>query len=218
MKRFLGSSVWIALIPLVAGCSPGGDAAKPAPETVRPPVAVETAVAAPGTIVTGVDVTGSLAPKFEVDVKSEVTGLIREVYVTEGVRVEKGAPLAKIDPGSRRPSPRGPRPPWSRRRARFSSPGWQKKPCGASSKDEASQGCSLATHRPLTMPEPWRRQPTPGRMRPMPRSAPPRRTQQVKTRCRKPDRLPHGGMVSERARMWAIWSARRSKPGCSFTS
>jgi len=98
MKRFLGSSVWIALIPLVAGCSPGGDAAKPAPETARPPVAVETAVAAPGTIVTGVDVTGSLAPKFEVDVKSEVTGLIREVYVTEWVRVEKGAPLAKIDP------------------------------------------------------------------------------------------------------------------------
>jgi RND family efflux transporter MFP subunit len=42
-------------------------------------------------------VTGTLAPKFEVDVKSEVTGLVSEVFVTEWVRVKKGDPLARID-------------------------------------------------------------------------------------------------------------------------
>jgi RND family efflux transporter MFP subunit len=45
----------------------------------------------------GIEATGILAPKFEVDVKSEVVGLVREVFVTEWVPVEKGARLARID-------------------------------------------------------------------------------------------------------------------------
>lgn len=90
--------VILVLFLLVAACSKGGDAAKKeAPEATRPPVAVETAVAATGELTTGIDVTGSLAPKFEVDVKSEVTGLVREVYIAEWVHVEKGQSLAKID-------------------------------------------------------------------------------------------------------------------------
>lgn len=98
MNRLLCLVVIPALL-LTGGCSPGGEAAKPAATgALRPPVAVETALAAPGTFTAGIDVTGSLAPKFEVDVKSEVTGLIRDVYVAEWVRVEKGTPLAKIDP------------------------------------------------------------------------------------------------------------------------
>jgi membrane fusion protein, multidrug efflux system len=96
MKRFY------ALIPAVvlftAACSGGGEAAKQAaPEAVRPPVAVETAAAAAVSLTEGIDVTGTLAPKFEVDVKSEVTGLVSEVFVTEWVRVKKGEPLARID-------------------------------------------------------------------------------------------------------------------------
>ena len=58
---------------------------------------METAVAAVGVLTEGIDVTGTLAPKFEVDVKSEVAGLVSEVYVTEWVRVKKGEPLARID-------------------------------------------------------------------------------------------------------------------------
>ncbi len=88
----------IPAVLLIAACSRGGDAAKqPAPEAARPPVAVETSLAAAGVLMEGIDVTGTLAPKFEVDVKSEVNGLVREVHVTEWVRVKKGEPLARID-------------------------------------------------------------------------------------------------------------------------
>ena len=100
MKRFL----FFAYIPaavlliLIAACSGGGEAAKQAtPEAARPPVAVEASVAAAGVLAEGIDVTGTLAPKFEVDVKSEVVGLVSEVFVTEWVRVKKGEPLARID-------------------------------------------------------------------------------------------------------------------------
>ena len=37
-----------------------------------------------------VDVTGTLAPKFAIDVKSEVTGTVTAVHVTEWVAVKKG--------------------------------------------------------------------------------------------------------------------------------
>jgi len=98
MKRILLSTFIPAVVLLIAACSGGGEAAKQAaPEAVRPPVAVETAVAAAGTLTEGIDVTGTLAPKFEVDVKSELTGLVSEVYVREWIRVKKGDPLARID-------------------------------------------------------------------------------------------------------------------------
>jgi membrane fusion protein (multidrug efflux system) len=98
MKRILFFVfVWVIAV-LTAACSGGGDTAKQAtPEAARPPVAVETSVAVVGALTEGIDVTGSLAPKFEVDVKSEVAGLVSEVYVTEWVRVKKGEPLARID-------------------------------------------------------------------------------------------------------------------------
>jgi membrane fusion protein, multidrug efflux system len=98
MKRILFHAFIFAAVFLSAACSKGGDAAKQAiPETVRPPVAVEAAVTAAGSLTEGIDVTGTLAPKFEVDVKSQVAGLVSEVYVTEWVRVKKGEPLARID-------------------------------------------------------------------------------------------------------------------------
>jgi membrane fusion protein, multidrug efflux system len=98
MKRILFFAYVVAVVFLVAACSKGGDAAKQAtPEAARPPVAVETAAATAGVLTEGTDVTGTLAPKFEVDVKSEVAGLVSEVYVTEWVRVKKGEPLAKVD-------------------------------------------------------------------------------------------------------------------------
>ena len=98
MKRNLFFACIPAMVFLMAACSRGGDAAKQAtPEAARPPVAVETATATTGVLTEGIDVTGTLAPKFEVDVKSEVAGLVSEVYVTEWVRVKKGEPLAKVD-------------------------------------------------------------------------------------------------------------------------
>ena len=98
MKRILFFACIPAVVFLMAACSKGGDAAKQAtPEADRPPVAVEAAMATAGALTEGIDVTGTLAPKFEVDVKSEVAGLVSEVYVAEWVRVKKGEPLARID-------------------------------------------------------------------------------------------------------------------------
>jgi RND family efflux transporter MFP subunit len=45
----------------------------------------------------GVEVTGNLEPKFSTDIKSQIPGLVKEVYVTQWVRVRKGQPLARID-------------------------------------------------------------------------------------------------------------------------
>ncbi|HXC92833.1 MAG TPA: biotin/lipoyl-binding protein, partial [Geobacteraceae bacterium] len=74
----------------------GGKEEKAA-QTVKPPVAVETAFAVPQKLAEGVDVTGSLDPKFWADVKTQIPGLVKQVYVTEWVRVAKGTPLARID-------------------------------------------------------------------------------------------------------------------------
>jgi membrane fusion protein, multidrug efflux system len=63
----------------------------------RPPVAVSVTPAQIVTVTDAVDVVGSLAPKFFADVKSEVSGTVTEVFVTDWVAVRKGAPLARLD-------------------------------------------------------------------------------------------------------------------------
>ena len=86
--------LWIGF----SGCT-GGEGGKNPDEKAagRPPVAVEVAKAEVMEFTDGIDVVGSLSPKFLADVKSEYVGIITEVYVTEWVRVKKGTPLAKID-------------------------------------------------------------------------------------------------------------------------
>jgi RND family efflux transporter MFP subunit len=63
----------------------------------RPAVAVEVMRPIVADHAEGIDVTGSLSPKFEGDVKSEYQGIVTEVYVAEWVRVKKGTSLARID-------------------------------------------------------------------------------------------------------------------------
>lgn len=63
----------------------------------RPPVAVNVQPVIAADLTQAVDVTGSLAPKFSADVKSEVSGIVQAVYVTQWVPVRKGTPLAKLD-------------------------------------------------------------------------------------------------------------------------
>lgn len=91
MKR-LSVPILLLALPLLAACSPS---AKPAAE--KPPVAVETAVAAVSSLTESVAVTGSLEPKFWADVRTQIPGLVKQVYVSEWVRVSRGMPLAKID-------------------------------------------------------------------------------------------------------------------------
>jgi RND family efflux transporter MFP subunit len=68
-----------------------------APVSNRPPVAVDTVDVQAVDMVDAINVVGSLAPKFAADVKSEVSGTVTAVFVTEWVPVRKGQPLARLD-------------------------------------------------------------------------------------------------------------------------
>ena len=96
-RRLLGGILTLWII-LCAGCSGQGSSSpqneKPA---TRAPVAIEVTKARTISVTEGVDVVGSLQPKFTADVRSEYVGTVTEVYVTEWVRIKKGTPLAKID-------------------------------------------------------------------------------------------------------------------------
>jgi RND family efflux transporter MFP subunit len=86
-----------ALLALAAatGCRGKGDAPEKLSE--RPPAAVETVTIAPREVVDGIDVIGTLAPKVQADIKSEISGKVAEVLVLEWAHVRKGNPLARID-------------------------------------------------------------------------------------------------------------------------
>ncbi|MBP7864358.1 MAG: efflux RND transporter periplasmic adaptor subunit [Acidobacteria bacterium] len=99
----------LALLLLAAACLTGclakSDAsqgatpaatAKSAP-AAKPSVPVDVAPVAVGPLTAGVEVTGTLVPKFKAEVKSEYAGIVTHVYVTEWVRVSRGQALAKLD-------------------------------------------------------------------------------------------------------------------------
>lgn len=92
------SLLMLALLLGAAGCTQqsAGEGAASASEG-RPPVAVEVAAASPAEMVESIEVVGTLTPKFQVDVKTEYSGIVTHVYVTEWVRVGRGTPLAKLD-------------------------------------------------------------------------------------------------------------------------
>jgi RND family efflux transporter MFP subunit len=82
----------------ISGCPGKGDSKSTEDKTTgKPPVAVEVTQGIITDLTEGIEVIGSLSPKFSTDVKSEYAGIATEVYVTEWVRVKKGDPLARID-------------------------------------------------------------------------------------------------------------------------
>ncbi len=98
IRRYLSGAVLLTLWMICLGCSDKGVSKNTDEKTVgRPPVAVEVIKATTTDFTGGIDVVGSLSPKFSADVKSEYSGIVTEVYVTEWVWVKKGTPLAKID-------------------------------------------------------------------------------------------------------------------------
>jgi membrane fusion protein, multidrug efflux system len=84
----------------VAACGGASEQSNPGPATPaaeKPPVAVSVVTVAVADLTEAVEVIGSLAPKFSADVKSEVSGTVRAVYVTQWVPVRRGTPLARLD-------------------------------------------------------------------------------------------------------------------------
>lgn len=88
--------IGIFLAAMLASCAQKSEAKK-GDAGRKPLVAVEITAAQPAPLTEGIEVTGSLEPKFAADVKTQILGLVRQVYVTEWVRVRKGQPLARID-------------------------------------------------------------------------------------------------------------------------
>jgi membrane fusion protein, multidrug efflux system len=86
----------LALALLAAACS-GSAEKKPAVEAGRPAVAVETAKVAAADVEEAVEVVGALSARSAADVKSEYSGVVTEVHVTQWVRVKRGTPLARLD-------------------------------------------------------------------------------------------------------------------------
>ena len=96
--RIVAGFILALWIILSAGCSGQGNSqTQKEKPTGRAPVAVDVTKAVTTSFTEGVDVVGSLLPKFTADVRSEFVGIVTEVYVTEWVRVKKGTPLVKID-------------------------------------------------------------------------------------------------------------------------
>ena len=94
-------AIWLLLLILiiaVGGCSAVGEEKKAAEKAKgKPPVAVEATKTSAADVTEGIEVIGTLAAKFGGDVRSEYTGIVTDVYVTEWVKVKKGDPLAKLD-------------------------------------------------------------------------------------------------------------------------
>jgi RND family efflux transporter MFP subunit len=90
------SRVAVLLLATLAGaCS---RPAQPAPgDSGRPAVAVETARVATRDLEQAVEVVGALSARSAADVKSEYSGIITEIHVSQWVRVQKGTPLARLD-------------------------------------------------------------------------------------------------------------------------
>jgi RND family efflux transporter MFP subunit len=98
MTRIARAAVFVLLaisLAAAAACSKQADS-EPL-ETGRPPVAVSIEPVAAADLQETIDVVGTLEAKFTADVKSEVTGVVTEVYVTEWVPVRRGDKLARLD-------------------------------------------------------------------------------------------------------------------------
>lgn len=94
-KKILLLFCMIAL--MFMGCSVSNDEITKVKAKGRPAVAVEVLEVRPIDMTSTIDVVGTLSPRTEAEVRSEYSGIITDVYVTEWVRVKKGTQLAKLD-------------------------------------------------------------------------------------------------------------------------
>jgi len=98
MQKQVAGLIAIACLGLALnGCTGSPEASKGKETVEKPPVAVETAVVKAENVSEEIEITGELTPKFCVDIRSELKGIVREVAVTEWVQVKRGDLLARLD-------------------------------------------------------------------------------------------------------------------------
>lgn len=96
MKQLMAVIMVAAVLAGVTACGKS-DAQKNVAQVSKPPVAVDVSPATASNVSDGIEITGSLEPKFSVDVKTQIPGLVKQVMVSEWVHVRKGQPLVRID-------------------------------------------------------------------------------------------------------------------------
>lgn len=94
-RRFALGVVALAAFLAAAGCS-SSEKAKASPAG-KPAVSVDAAIAATGDVTEGIEVVGTLSPKYQAEIKSEYGGVVARVYVNDWAQVRKGDPLLKVD-------------------------------------------------------------------------------------------------------------------------
>lgn len=92
-RRFLLPLLTLLLFAL-SRCTRGASGAA---GSTKPAVAVEASRVVSGDLKEAIEVVGTLSPKFQAEVKTEYSGTVTEVLVTEWVRVSKGTVLLKFD-------------------------------------------------------------------------------------------------------------------------
>jgi RND family efflux transporter MFP subunit len=97
-RRFALGVAALAAFLAAAGCSSreGVGKTRTAPAG-KPAVSVDAANAATGDVIEGIEVVGTLSPKYQAEIKSEYGGVVARVYVNDWARVRKGDPLLKVD-------------------------------------------------------------------------------------------------------------------------
>jgi HlyD family secretion protein len=101
-KRFavLGSTIILGSSLILAACSSSSTTAEAAPESTAPAatiVDVPVVTAAVGTIESSLEISGTLAPRSRVAVKSRLPGTLERVFVDIGDAVESGQTIATVD-------------------------------------------------------------------------------------------------------------------------
>ncbi len=94
-SRFGGKYLWLALIAMAILAGLGYAYLRGGKNAKAPSYQTETV--ARGNLVVNVSATGNLQPTNQVDVGSELSGIVQEVYVDDNSKVKKGQVLARLD-------------------------------------------------------------------------------------------------------------------------
>jgi membrane fusion protein (multidrug efflux system) len=96
--RFSTGAALLVLLVFAAGCSADGEAKHGnASGAGKPPVPVDAARTFLGDVEEGIDVVGTLSPRFQAEIKSDYGGIVSRIHVSDWARVKKGDPLLTVD-------------------------------------------------------------------------------------------------------------------------